>query len=146
MINYFELVDKFNSMFQDKPGQVTIDKEAINLRIRLLKEEISELKEAALLNDKIEVLDALCDILYIFAGTVNVIGFTQDEFNTAFEEVHKTNMAKFLTTKEAAEQTVKAYVDSGTECHYIEKNGLFAVIRHDGKLIKPIGWQKPMLR
>ena len=41
------------------------------LRTALLKEEISELEVALLEEDRIEILDALCDIKYVNDGTAN---------------------------------------------------------------------------
>lgn len=43
------------------------------VRRTLLKEEINELKEAIANNNRVEILDAICDILYINIGTQNVI-------------------------------------------------------------------------
>ena len=43
--------------------------ELIELRIKLLTEEVQEYAEAARSGDLVEVLDALADIGYILAGT-----------------------------------------------------------------------------
>ena len=44
--------------------------ELIELRIKLLTEEVQEYAEAARAGDLVEVLDALADIGYILAGTI----------------------------------------------------------------------------
>ena len=44
--------------------------ELIELRIKLLEEEVKEYAEAARAGDLVEVLDALADIGYILAGTI----------------------------------------------------------------------------
>ena len=44
--------------------------ELIELRIKLLEEEVREYAEAARSGDLVEVLDALADIGYILAGTI----------------------------------------------------------------------------
>ena len=54
---------KFNT-FEDK-----------ELRIKLINEEIEELKEAINNSDKIEIVDALCDILYVVYGTSLSFGY-----------------------------------------------------------------------
>ena len=42
----------------------------IELRIKLLREEVEEYAEAARAGDIVEILDALADIGYILAGTI----------------------------------------------------------------------------
>ena len=66
--------------------------ELIELRIKLLKEEVEEYAEAARAGDLVEVLDALADIGYILAGTILNHGM-QNIYDDAFNEVHRSNMA-----------------------------------------------------
>lgn len=86
--------------FQIACGQVigltrSLTEEEFNFRERLLKEEISELKEAIEQNDRVEILDALCDIEYVATGTLNMEGdehyYTDDDYYeakcTSVEEV-----------------------------------------------------------
>ena len=61
--------------------------ELIELRIKLLTEEVQEYAEAARSGDLVEVLDALADIGYILAGTIINHGM-QDIYDDAFNEVH----------------------------------------------------------
>ena len=60
---------EFNEAFEipklDTPGLGT--DEMIELRIKLLKEEVEEYAEAARAGDMVEVLDALADIGYILS-------------------------------------------------------------------------------
>lgn len=63
------------------------------LRINLLQEEVDELKEALENNDIVEVLDALTDIQYVLDGAYLSFGL-QDVKETAFDEVHASNMSK----------------------------------------------------
>ena len=63
---------EFNQAFEipklDQPGLGP--EELIELRIKLLSEEVQEYAEAARAGDLVEVLDALADIGYILAGTI----------------------------------------------------------------------------
>ena len=93
-------------------------KELIELRIKLLEEEVAEYAEAARGDDLVEVLDALADIAYILAGTVINHGM-QHIFDDAFSEVHRSNMAKLVDGK--------------------------VLRRADGKVMKPESWQPPNL-
>ena len=111
---------EFNKSFEiprlDTPGLGP--DELIELRIKLLKEEVEEYAEAARAGDLVEVLDALADIGYILAGTINNHGM-HDIYDDAFNEVHRSNMAKLVDGK--------------------------VLRREDGKVLKPEDWQAPQL-
>jgi len=111
---------EFNQAFEipklDNPGLST--DELIELRIKLLTEEVEEYAEAARNGDMVEILDALADIGYILAGTIINHGM-QDIYDDAFNEVHRSNMAKLVNGK--------------------------VIRREDGKVLKPKGWQPPQL-
>ena len=111
---------EFNNAFEipkiDSPG--LSNDELIELRIKLLKEEVEEYAEAARAGDLVEVLDALADIGYILAGTIINHGM-QHIYDHAFDEVHRSNMAKLVDGK--------------------------VLRREDGKVMKPEGWQPPNL-
>ena len=69
------------------------DKKTNQLRINLLEEEVSELKEALENNDLVEVLDALTDIQYVLDGAYLSFGL-QHLKETAFAEVQRSNLSK----------------------------------------------------
>ncbi len=92
--------------------------ELIELRIKLLREEVEEYAEAARAGDIVEVIDALADIGYILAGTILNHGM-QNIYDDAFDEVHRSNMAKLVDGK--------------------------VLRREDGKVMKPQGWTPPQL-
>ena len=92
--------------------------ELIELRIKLLREEVEEYAEAARTGDLVEVLDALADIGYILAGTIINHGM-QHIYDDAFNEVHRSNIAKLVDGK--------------------------VLRREDGKVMKPEGWTPPQL-
>ena len=126
-VSYFRLMNpivqsllEFNEAF-DIPKLETPDlgpRELIELRIKLLTEEVQEYAEAARSGDLVEVLDALADIGYILAGTIINHGM-QDIYDDAFNEVHRSNMSKLVDGK--------------------------VIRREDGKVLKPEGWQPPQL-
>ena len=92
--------------------------ELIELRIKLLREEVEEYAEAARAGDIVEVIDALADIGYILAGTILNHGM-QNIYDDAFDEVHRSNMAKLVDGK--------------------------VLRREDGKVMEPQGWTAPQL-
>ncbi len=73
------------------PSLISV-KEA-NLRYELMAEENKEYFTACINKDKVEILDACVDMLYILAGTINSNGL-QDLIEPAFELVHLNNMTK----------------------------------------------------
>lgn len=64
-----------------------------DLRINLIAEELDELKEALKNNDIVETLDALIDLQYVLDGAFLSFGL-HDVKETAFAEVHRSNMSK----------------------------------------------------
>lgn len=65
---YHTLVNEFHSTFEIPSYATTEDApcEAHKLRARLIKEEYDELLAAA---NRLDVLDAICDLIYVVAGT-----------------------------------------------------------------------------
>jgi predicted HAD superfamily Cof-like phosphohydrolase len=85
----------------------------------LIKEEMQELQEAFDVNDRVEILDALIDILVVVAGAINSMGANGE---AAWDEVMRTNFAK------------------------IDPNTGKVKKREDGKVLKPEGWKGPSLK
>ncbi len=69
------------------------DQKTNDLRINLIAEELEELKEALKNNDIVETLDALIDLQYVLDGAFLSFGL-HDVKETAFAEVHRSNMSK----------------------------------------------------
>lgn len=90
------------------------------LRIKLIQEELDELKQAIDDKNMVEVMDALTDIQYVLFGTVIEFGL-QDRFQAMFDEVHNSNMSKLD--------------DNGEPIH-----------REDGKVLKSKNWYPPNLK
>jgi predicted HAD superfamily Cof-like phosphohydrolase len=86
--------------------------------VKLIDEEHQELLEATLTEDRVEQLDALIDILVVTIGAIHSMGADAEG---AWKEVMRTNFAK---------------VDS--ETGKVRK-------REDGKVLKPVGWNSPVL-
>ena len=89
----FEKVGTFMKTFgQEVKEKSSLGSDKINkLRLDLIEEELSELKEAMKNNDLLEVADALTDILYVTYGAGHAFGINLDK---CFEEVQNSNMSK----------------------------------------------------
>ena len=82
-------MEKFGQMVRTKP-QFPDDK-TMQLRLNLIKEELSELEEAMKTKNLKEIADALTDILYVTYGAGYAYGIDLDE---CFKEVQRANMSK----------------------------------------------------
>ena len=89
----FDKVGTFMKTFgQEVKTKPSFSTDKINkLRLDLIKEELSELKEAMDNKDLLEVADALTDILYVTYGAGHAFGINLDK---CFEEVQNSNMSK----------------------------------------------------
>ena len=94
-----------------------LDPEVIRFRIKAMREEIKEFKDA---KSREAQLDALIDLVYFALGTAYLLGF---DFYKGWKEVHRANM-----TKERA----KTASDS-------KRGSQFDVV-------KPKGWEPPNLQ
>ncbi len=123
------------------------EKKRCELRISLLKEELSELEEAIHQNDLVEVADALSDIQYVLSGAILEFGMGH-KFKALFEEVQRSNMSKSCNTEQEAKDTVEHYRQHHqTECHYEKSEDHFLVYRtEDNKTIKSINYSPADLK
>ena len=89
----FSSVKKFMETFgQEVKNKAEFPSEKIqDLRVSLIEEELSELKEAIENKDIKEVADALTDILYVTYGAGHAFGIDLDK---CFDEVQRSNMSK----------------------------------------------------
>ncbi len=115
----FESVKNFMKVFgQEVKNKAEFPEEkVVKLRYELIKEELSELKQAIDQKNLIEVADALTDILYVTYGAGTAFGIDLDK---CFSEVHNSNMSK------------------------LDQNGK-PIYNEDGKVMKGPSYYKPNL-
>lgn len=133
-VQSFHELHKIN--YEGKPRALPF--ELLQFRLKFLREEIAEYEQhgdagnfiidesqfalvarddAELVHHLNEMLDALCDLVYVALGTAHLQGF---DFRAAWARVHKANMAKIIDDKAtSAEHRMKL------------------------KLTKPPGWEEP---
>ena len=117
--------------------------ERCNLRYDLIREELEELREAFNANDKVEILDALCDLRYVLDGSILEFGM-QDVFNEAFNDVHESNMSKECENHDIALRTSYFYERERDILTKIETttNGKYKVVTlMNGKVLKSIEYK-----
>ena len=89
----FEKVGLFMKTFKQevKTSANLSSSKIINLRVSLIEEELSELKDAIKHKNLADVADALTDILYVTYGAGHAFGINLDK---CFDEVQNSNMSK----------------------------------------------------
>jgi predicted HAD superfamily Cof-like phosphohydrolase len=142
MNHYLTNVAEFSGAFDVSVTNLIkgeFDEAVIESRLRLIDEEIAELKEALAEKDTIKALDALADIQYVLSWAVLCFGF-EKVFDSAFEEVHFSNMTKFWGEESSAASVKnnRGWSRRYTENGYVVKNA-------EGKVVKPSGYSKPEL-
>ena len=93
MINYAVLVYQFMKKHKQPIARYPslAPYELAQFRIRLIQEELDELKREVENNDLVLIADALADLLYVTFGTAITYGLPIDSI---FDEVHRSNMTK----------------------------------------------------
>ncbi len=72
-------------------GPAPLDSYNGELRVSLIDEEAAEFRAAWERRDRIAMIDALCDIVYVAYGAAVEMGIDLEPF---FDEVHRSNMEK----------------------------------------------------
>ena len=90
--------------------------EQFDLYLKLIREEATELLDAVAQDNKVEMFDAILDLIVVCIGAGHSAGFPMQ---AGWEVVVRSNMAK---------------VDA--ETGKVRR-------RADGKILKPIGWEPP---
>lgn len=194
-MNYQDKVATFmrisGQLVATEPRELT--KEELDFRDTLLREEIRELQYAIVDNNRVEILDALCDIVYVALGTcnaaginhrfsdkdyheplyfdidrtikcledystygqdycmssvvticyelANLFGFPLDNFKTALDRVHESNMSKFCLDTKTVEKTQEFYDKQGINTYVEPREKVMVVYREgDGKVLKSVDY------
>eukprot|EP00931_Biecheleriopsis_adriatica_P022333 TRINITY_DN1437_c0_g1_i1.p1 TRINITY_DN1437_c0_g1~~TRINITY_DN1437_c0_g1_i1.p1 ORF type:complete len:230 (+),score=56.80 TRINITY_DN1437_c0_g1_i1:3-692(+) len=117
LTNFEKVTEKFMKNFGQKvfeTPQIDIfssDPKTVDLRLKLIEEEVKELEDAMKAKDMVETVDALGDILYVVYGAGSAFGINLDK---AFDLIHKSNMTKLCRTEEEAKETVEWYKQNYT--------------------------------
>ena len=110
-----EKVRQFQELF-DTVGNVP-NFDNMELRIKLLQEELDELKEAFLQGDLVEIADAYGDILFLIVGGIYKNGFVSN-FESIFDEICDSNLSKSDDTMCDALKTRDKYLDMDIKTYF----------------------------
>jgi predicted HAD superfamily Cof-like phosphohydrolase len=112
MKKQIQQIQEFEKSFNIDP-----DSQPSETKFLILLEELEEYRDAARVNDSVEIADAIGDILYITFGLVTKHGL-QDKIENIFDEIHNSNMSKLGADGQP-------------------------ILREDGKILKGPGYFKP---
>ena len=148
-VPFVDEVEVFNNTF-GKPNNyspvIPNDKKLTDFVVNFIKEETDELAEAIENKDIVEVLDAICDLLYVAIGNATMVFGVKDKLIDAFAEVQASNMSKTCATVDEAEETIRVRSEEHGPCYYKEVEGVYIVYREsDDKVMKSINYFRPNL-
>jgi len=119
----------------------------VELRRRLIKEEVGETLTALKHGDLVELADGLADSIVVLIGTALEYGIDRQP---VWDEVHRTNMAKFPECSNPHCHDGRVYVYSNEastkDCKQCQGRGTQLIQRDDGKILKPPDWRPPDIR
>lgn len=121
----------------------------VNLSISLIDEELIELKQGCINNDKEEIKDAIADLFVVLMNNAYYNNISIKEIEEMYNKVCISNKSKFCTSTVEASATVDAYKNGthwdklGTkiDCYYEKVGDYFIIKRNDGKILKSINYK-----
>lgn len=143
-------VEEFNDTF-GKPNNYTPviprEQKLLDFVVNFILEETEELKEAIEEKDIVEVLDAICDLLYVAIGNATMVFGLKDKLIPAFNEVQASNMSKTCATHSEALETIDACLEQYGPCYTKQVGDVWIVYREsDDKVMKSIKYFRPNLK
>lgn len=117
-----------------------------DLRVKLIQEELDELKVGIQSKDIVECADAFADLQYVLSGAIHEFGLGE-RFGNIFDNVHQSNMSKICISYEEADDTLKHYKNQGIEVYSEKLEGDTYVIKRkvDNKVLKSINYSPAKL-
>ena len=144
-----ELVKEFYIVFgQQEFLEKEMTDERMGLREKLFEEELKEYEVAEKNNNKVEMLDAVCDMYYIYIGTLlelhkgNIENVASRIF---FLSDKKTNFLFKLETKNGFDKILPEAFEEVHRSNMSKLENGKAIFREDGKILKGKNYFRPNL-
>jgi len=149
-VKFVDEVEVFNKTF-GKPNNYTPiipnDKKLTDFVVNFIKEETDELAHAIEEKDIVEVLDAICDLLYVAVGNATMVFGLKDKLIPAYKEVQASNMSKSCATLQEAMDTIEKREKEHGDCYFRKVGNRYVVYRKaDDKVMKSINYFAPNLK
>jgi hypothetical protein len=136
IMRQYESVERFNDIAGNFDN---VDVAAIEAQIKVVVEEITELKDAFYNKDAVGLLDGVCDGFVTLMGLIqkmNVAGF---EVSEAIDRVNANNLEKFPTHMSINQ--IGEYEDEGWIVTPNEKYNCFIIKDQNAKIRKHLGFK-----
>ena len=121
----------------------------MKLREKLFEEELKEYEVAEKNNNKVEMLDAVCDMYYIYIGTLLELhkGNTENVASMIFFlSDKKTNFLFKLETKNGFDVILPEALEEVHRSNMSKLENGKAIFREDGKILKGKNYFRPNLK
>ncbi len=143
-MSIFKKIETWSKIFglpvAQKEGFPENEKE-LQLGLKLILEELDELKDALRKRDLTEVKDAGGELIWVVTRLMQTCGIDTDK---VLDAIYESNMSKSCKTLEEAEASVEAYKEEGIPTYYKENQGFYFIHRtSDSKLLKSINFKEP---
>lgn len=138
------LVERWSEVFslpiESKP--VLLPERENDLAIKLIDEELAEVKKALYEENLTEMVDGFGDLLWVVIRAMQSAGVDVDKTISA---IYESNMSKLATSKEEAEQSVAKYAEQGVEAGYTRVGKKYYKIfrKSDNKVLKSVNFAVP---
>jgi NTP pyrophosphatase (non-canonical NTP hydrolase) len=138
------LVERWAEVFslpiESKP--VLLPERENDLAIKLIDEELAEVKKALAEDNLIEMADGFGDLFWVVVRAMQRAGVDVDKTISA---IYDSNMSKLATSKEEAEQSVAKYAEQGVEAGYTKVGKKYYKIfrKSDNKVLKSVNFAVP---
>lgn len=137
---------RFNSI----AGSFTnVDRQKLQLQIKLIKEELLELEESVETDNQKETLDGICDVLVTSLGFAQMLTHQGYDVYGALEEVADNNLTKFPSTYDIVVDTFNwfktEYPDVTLTASPDQTKSKWVIKDQNGKVRKPINYESVVL-
>lgn len=123
---------------------------AVELQAKLVLEEAQETFEASEVSDYTELLDGVCDVMFTLSQLINLLEKAGFDFESAYQAVIDNNNKKIFNSFYEACNAKEELEERDDVEYLIETNVLhglpfYVVLRQDGKVMKPVDFEKVVL-
>lgn len=136
ILRQYESVERFNDIAGNFDN---VDVAAIEAQIKVVVEEINELKEAFYNKDAVGLLDGACDGFVTLMGLIQKMSVAGFDVSEAIDRVNANNFEKFPS--EITVSDAEYYTEQGWDVQVNEKYNSLVLKDVNGKIRKPLGFK-----
>ena len=137
ILNLYQQTKTFNQV-----SGIRTDTQSIDLAIKLIEEEVKELREAFTNKDAVEFIKEIMDVLVVSFGLVQKLDTMGFDCESAAYQVGENNLSKFPTVEN--QEVIDATIANNPDWTVHTNHNIQRVIFKNsaGKIMKPYGYTK----